>query len=210
VARGAAWAGAPCRQRKVRRRKLLAINSHQRRFIRFVKLQRIRDQILKQLSHLQRIRIDRWHFSDFHVPAALLQAHFEIASHFCHDLAKIACLKRLRATRNAGKLQQILDECLHAARSALHPIEVIAPLLAQLIATLRAQPIAECLNFPERFLQVVRRDTGEALQLRVAPFELCGEALQLFFVSTPLRNVEAHADETHNLSTWVAQWNPCG
>ena len=50
--------------------------------------------------------------------------------------------------------------------------------LAELIETLCAQSIAECLDFAQRLLQIVGSDAGEVLQLGVALLELSRKTLQ--------------------------------
>jgi len=61
-----------------------------------VKLQRIADQVLQQLAHLQRVGLKRGEFSDLHLPAALLDTRFQIAHHLARHIGKIDQSKRLR------------------------------------------------------------------------------------------------------------------
>src|SRR4030095_12506857 len=103
----------------VSRRELFALDSDERRDVRFVKLERVRDQVLEELPHLQRVCVDRWELTDLYFSTALLEAHLKIVDHFGDDHSEVARLERLRAAGHAGGLQQVLNQRLHPTPAIL-------------------------------------------------------------------------------------------
>src|SRR6188474_445402 len=130
---------------------------------RLLKLERVRDQILKELPHLQGVRVDHGQIADIDSGALLFNGDFEIAKHIVDNLRQPAWLERLRAAGNARELEQILNEHLHAFRGALHASEIIPTLFAQRLTATGAQPVTKSHDLAQRLLKIVRGHGGEAL-----------------------------------------------
>ena len=77
-------------------------------------------------------------------------------------------------------MQQIFDQRAHAGGGLLHAVDVIAALVAQGFVALGLKPVAEGLNFSQRFLQIVRGNVGEILQFAVALLQSQRKAATFF------------------------------
>ncbi len=180
-------------------------NLYQRAFAGLVKFERVADEVLKELPHLQRIGVDRRQRAHFDLRALVFDRHFEIGQHFRENPAQIARRERLRAAGHARELEQILDQHLHALRGVVHAREIVEPLLAELRGALRLEPVAEGLDFSQWLLEVVRRHAREVLQLRVRALELRREAHELFLRRLSLADVRTDAHEPDDPPVRVAQ-----
>ena len=76
--------------------------------------------------------------------------------------------------------EQVVDQVLHPDRRALHPLQVVAPLLAQNLSILRLEAIAKGPNLTQRLLQVVGGYVGKVLKLTIALVQFRGVCLQVF------------------------------
>ena len=101
------------------------LDLHHRDGARRLEFQAVADQVEQQLAHLHRIGFDRRQVADFHLRAALLDAHFQVAQHFLGSRRQIYPNKRLGAADHPRERQQIINEPAHAGRRALHPLQVI-------------------------------------------------------------------------------------
>ncbi len=171
---------------------------------RALELQRVAYEILEKLPHLRRVRRHDRKRADLHPRPRLLDAHLQIDHYLTHDPFQIGWLKWLRPARDSRQGQQILDERLHPAGSAVHPAQIIEPRLAQLRRALFAQPVPKRLNLPQWLLKIMRSHRGKALQFRVAALELLREQLRLLLRLLALADVCADTYKTRNSPSGIA------
>ena len=80
-----------------------------RRFALAVELQRVADEILNQLPHLERVGVDRRQRADFDAGTGLLDAHFQIRENLVRHLGKIDRGERLGLRGHPRIGQQALN-----------------------------------------------------------------------------------------------------
>src|ERR1044071_1519621 len=172
----------------------LAAHFDARRHALAVELQRIADEVLQELAHLQRIGVDRRQRADDDLAAGVVRAELEVVRDFAGDLPEVDGGEGLGLRRDARKRQEIVDENLHPLRGGLHAVDVVARLRGELAGVLGLQAVAEGLDLPQRLLQVVRGDVGEVLELAVAGLEAAHGRVQLFLGTLALADVAGDDD----------------
>ena len=102
-----------------------AMDFHHRRLVDAVELQRVADQVLQQLPHLQRIGLDGGQVADLDPAAGLLDLHFQVGDHLAGDLGQIDDDEVLPLRGHAREREQPVDQRLHPRGGALHPLEAV-------------------------------------------------------------------------------------
>ena len=142
-------------------------------------LERVAQQVLKELAHLQRVGLDRRHQSHRHRRPALLDAHLEVDQHLGDHVAQVDRGERMSLGGDAREHQQVVDQVAHPPGRVGHPAQEVLPLLGEVLALLGVQLRGEGLDLAQRLLQIVGCDRGELLELGVGARELGGMAQQL-------------------------------
>ncbi len=159
-------------------RSQLAVDPHLGRDPRAAELDRVGEQVLDQLAHLQRVGADRRQPADVDGRPGALDLVLEIDEHLARYLGQVNGRERPAVSGDAREPQQVLDQLLHPLGGRVAPLEVIAPVVRQVLRVDLGQPLGERADLAQRLLQVVRGDRRELLELRVGARELGGAALE--------------------------------
>src|SRR3954469_2622249 len=119
---------------------------HHRRLLRFAKLERVADQVLQELSHLQRVGLDGRQHPDLDPATHVRDARLEVADDLPRGLLQVDRDLRLRLGGHAREGEKPLDERLPAGRGVHHPRQPVAALVAELRAVPAPQLVAEHLH----------------------------------------------------------------
>ena len=117
-----------------------------------VELEGVADEILKQLTHLQRIGVNGRQLAQFHLSASLLHPHFQVGQNLARDLLEVHRFEWVRLGGHAGKSKQIVNQNLHALGSGLHSFEIIAAFGGEGLGAGGLQAVAERLHFAQWLL----------------------------------------------------------
>ena len=133
-----------------------------------MKLERVANQILQELPHLNGITRYGRQFAHVDPAARLAEANLQIRDDAQHDFVEIDGDERLRHRRDPRKFQKVGDQDRHARGRVLDSVQVIAAFGVQNLGVLLPQAADEGVHFSERFLQIMGSDHGEVFQLAVA------------------------------------------
>ena len=178
-------------------REEFAVKLHHGRLARFLKFQRIANQVLQQLRHLAAIAPDQRQRRNIDASAGSLDADFQVGHHRPHHFVEIDQRGWLGLAGYARKAQQVLNERLHSRGRVLHADQVVDALQSQSRLVLFLEPVAEGLDLAQRLLQIVRGDVGELLQFGVGSRELVGPFLQRLLGVLTRGNVQEEGAQAH-------------
>ena len=121
-----------------------------------VELERVAQQVLKQLHHLRWIRLDLGQGPDLHASVEPLDPRLQVADHLARHIAEVHERDRLRLARQAGDLEQVLDQILHPPSRAPDPVQRI-----------RALPCLDINELTGNLVSLDKREVSEGVSLRL-------------------------------------------
>ena len=136
-------------------RRLGRRDMHEGRHVLAAELERIADEVLHQLPHLQGVGVDAREPPDLDPAARLAHARLEVQQHLCHDGFQVHVRRGRRVCRHARVGEEIVDEQAHPAGGILQPLHVKTPPIAKYRGVLVRQEARKRLHLSERLFQVV-------------------------------------------------------
>ena len=134
---------------------------------------RIRDQVLKELMHLNAIGVDdRQRIASATCTVDLLDPHFEIGDDVLPEPRSDRIgWKGLPLVVTLRIVEQIVDQGAHPDDGVLHPIDIHLAVVAELGLVFALQTVAEGFDLAQRLLEVMGGDGGEGFQLAITARE---------------------------------------
>ena len=149
-----------------------ALYRDQRGYLGSVKLERVADQVLEELRHLGRIRLDHREVFDADLAASLLDEAAEVGDDFSSHGSQVDELELLAPGPYLRVGEQVVNQSPHSLHRPLQTFQIIPTPLIQVIRRDGYEPIGESLHLPQRLLQVVCRNGREFFELLVASLQL--------------------------------------
>src|SRR5262249_56779526 len=109
----------------------------------------------------------------------LLDQVGQVAAYRLHGVRQIKGLDGVDDPPGPAERKQVVDERSQALTGQYQMVNVLLTLLAETVGVVQRQEIAERLEGAKRFLEVVRDDVGEVVQLAIDAAQLGVGSLQL-------------------------------
>src|SRR3989338_1236112 len=185
-----------------------ARDADERRLRLIAEFDRVRDQVLEKLGHVDAVGLQRRQLADLDARACLVNAYLEVGQHVPGDLRQAHGLEFRVLAGDARKAQQVADHHRHAPRRVLDALDVIIGLFVARVLEPRLQELAETEDLLDRLLQIVRGQMREGLELlflRVGPRELRGLIDQHLFRAPLFGDILGDAQEKRRLTVGVQE-----
>ena len=141
-------------------------------------LDRIADQILKQLDQLQAVRHDGWQGLDVDLGTALLDRAGQPIQRLLQGRRTVHPCQRLRLGGDARIGQDVVDHALHAHGTVDRESHEFPGIGIELVGQTLLQQLHVADDHAQGLLQVVRGNIGELLEFRVGARQRVGQGLQ--------------------------------
>src|SRR6266496_415664 len=129
----------------------------------------VSNEVLEHLAEAAGVPREGGEGAAGHRRVALLDRGSQVEERLIERRAHVDHPRRLFDPADAGELEQATDERLHALRAFDCIVDVLLRLLVHLPGVALLEELHVARDHPERLLEVVRRDVGELLELRVRP-----------------------------------------
>ena len=138
----------------------------------FGKLQRVADQVLKQLPQLTGVARDGGEQTDRYGGFPIGNGRFEINDDVRHKRPQIDRPDEVALRGHPRIIQHVFDEHLHPGRCRPHPPDHVGSFLPDNRRIIGLNNVAEGLNFAQRLLQIVARYVSKLLQVGVGALQV--------------------------------------
>ncbi len=132
-----------------------------------MEFQRVADQVLEELHTLQAVGPYRRQGTAFDACTGLVDGGLQIGKRFVDHLVEGNELFRTFAAADARERQDVAHQFVHARRPFDRTTDEVATTVIEFGAIAFIQQTEERADHAQRFLQIVRADVGELLQLGV-------------------------------------------
>src|SRR3990172_2597332 len=131
----------------------------------------VSDEILEHLREAGGVHAEGWERAAGDHRVALLDRGAQVLQRLIEHRARVDERRWFVDPPDAGELEQAADERLHALRALDRVVDVLLRLRVHLPGVALLEELHVARDHPERFLQVVRCNVRELLELRVRPPE---------------------------------------
>src|SRR4051812_3309979 len=135
-------------------------------------LERVADQVLEELRHLQLVGRHAGQRVPGHGGARLLDRRAQVGERATQRRLQLDPRHFLAAGADARVGEQVLDQLLHARRAVDHVAHELLGLVVELVAVAAHHQLRIAADHAQRLLQVVRGDVRELFQLGVGALQL--------------------------------------